>query len=206
MTSEQKTIGILIFEDVEVLDFCGPFEVFYVTRLDDNRRRETDSPFRPLLIAESMEPVKTTGGMNVLPHHTLVDCPRLDLLVVPGGWGTRREMKNDSLLDWIRTKALEIEATASVCTGSLVLAASGLLKGRSATTHWRSLELMRDRFPDTKVEFEKRFTFDGNIFTSAGISAGIDLSLQIVARYYGEVIARQTARHMEYPYPETDAR
>jgi len=199
-------VGILIFPDVEVLDFCGPFEVFSVTRLDDARRRQTASPFEVLLVAERAEPLLTTGGMQVTPHHTLANCPPLELLVVPGGWGTRREIENQPLIEWITARGRAAETLSSVCTGSMLLAQAGLLSGRRATTHWRSLERMRDAFPDVSVVTDRHWVEDGNVVTSAGISAGIDMALRLVTRYYGEPVARTTARHMEYPYPESDAR
>ena len=101
----RKRVGILVFPDVEVLDFCGPFEVFSVTRLDESRRREEPSPFEVVLVAETTEPITATGGLRVLPDHALVSCPRLDLLVVPGGWGTRRLVQSDEVVGWIRDRA-----------------------------------------------------------------------------------------------------
>jgi transcriptional regulator GlxA family with amidase domain len=204
MTS--KRVGILVFPDVEVLDFCGPFEVFSVTRLDEARRREDPSPFEVVLVAERAEPVVATGGLKVIPDHTLASCPGLDLLVVPGGWGTRREIDNSRLLDWIAARAREVETLASVCTGAMLLGRAGLLDGRRATTHWASLEWMRDSFPRVTVEGAQHVVEDGDILTSAGISAGIDLALRVVARHCGEPVARATARRMEYPYPDDNRR
>lgn len=203
---EKKRIGIVLFKNIEVLDFCGPFEVFSVTRLNEEKRREELSPFEVLLVAEHPEPVTTTGNMNVIPHYTFENCPRLNILVVPGGWGTRKELNNPVMLEWLRTRASEVETLTSVCTGSLLLGFAGLLDGLHATTHWRSLEWMRDSLPAVLVEFEKHVVEDGRVFTSAGISAGIDLALRVVARYFGEDIARATARHMEYPYPDRNER
>ncbi|MGP8097324.1 MAG: DJ-1/PfpI family protein [Steroidobacteraceae bacterium] len=137
-------VGIVLFEDVEILDFCGPFEVFSATREDEDRRREAPAPFEVLLVA--------------------------------------------------------------VCTGSMLLGFVGLLDGLHATTHWRSLDWMRESFPKVAVEYGKHFVKDGRVFTSAGISAGIDMSLMVVAHHLGEEVARATARHMEYPYPQSDAR
>ena len=202
----RKRVGILIFPDVEVLDFCGSFEVFSVTRLDEAKRREEGSPFEVLLVAERSDPVTTTGGMRVLPDHTLESCPRLDLLVVPGGWGTRTEIKNRRLLDWIAARAGQVETLTSVCTGAMLLGHAGLLDGRRATTHWRSLDWMRESFPAVTVEDALRVVEDGNVITSAGISAGIDMALRVVARIHGEAIARNTARHMEYPFPDDNRR
>lgn len=198
--------GILVFEDVEVLDFCGPYEVFATARLNESRRREDSPPFEPLLVAESPEPVIASGGMRVLPDHKLDDCPPLDVLLVPGGWGVRRELSNRRLLGWISARAQEAGTLASVCTGAMLLGGAGLLDGRRATTHWRSLDWMQDSFPSVEVERELRVVDEGDVVTSAGISAGIDLALTLVARYCGEEVARSTARHMEYPYPEDNVR
>jgi transcriptional regulator GlxA family with amidase domain len=200
----QKRVGILVFPDVEVLDFCGPFEVFSVTRLNEAARREEPSPFEVGLVAEEAAPLRTTGGMRVIPDHTLDSCPPLDVLVVPGGWGTRAEIKNARLLDWIKTRAAQVETLTSVCTGSMLLGQAGLLDGRHATTHWRSLPWMRESFPAVTVEEKLHVVEDGNVLTSAGISAGIDMALRVVARYYGETVARNTARNMEYRYNPDD--
>ncbi|HEY3276637.1 MAG TPA: DJ-1/PfpI family protein [Syntrophorhabdaceae bacterium] len=200
---ERKKVGILIFDEVEALDFCGPFEVFSVTRLHEESRGEDPSPFEVLLVAEKADPVITTGGMKVVPHCGIATCPRFDILFIPGGMGTRREMGNEPLITWISERAREAGTVASVCTGSMLLGRAGLLKGRRATTHWALLDWMRDLFPDTKVERDLHVVEDGNIFTSAGISAGIDCALLIVAKYFGDGVSRETAKRMEYPYPET---
>jgi transcriptional regulator GlxA family with amidase domain len=203
---EKKRVGIVLFENIEVLDFCGPFEVFSVTRLNEERRREDPSPFEVLLVAEKKDTVVTTGGMKVIPDHTFKSCPKLDILVVPGGWGIRKELKNPAMLNWLHMRASKVETLTSVCTGSMLLGFAGLLDGSHATTHWRSLDWMRESFPAVTVEYDKHVVEDGRILTSAGISAGIDMALKVVARYYGEAIARATARHMEYPYPDNNAR
>ena len=203
---ERKRVGIVLFEDVEVLDFCGPFEVFTATRLNEGKRREEPSPFEVLLVAEHPDPVIATGNMKVIPHVTFKDCPCLDILVVPGGWGTRKELNNLVMLDWLRTRAVEVKTLTSVCTGSMLLGFAGLLDGLHATTHWRSLDWMRESFPAVTVECGKHVVEDGRVLTSAGISAGIDMALRVVARYFGEDIARATAKYMEYPYPDSNAR
>jgi transcriptional regulator GlxA family with amidase domain len=203
---ERKRVGIVLFENIEVLDFCGPFEVFSATRLHEERRREEPSPFEVLLVAEKADPVVTTGGMKVIPDHTFESCPKLNILVVPGGGGTRKELKNPAMLNWLRIRASEVETLTSVCTGSMLLGFAGLLEGCYATTHWRSLDWMRESFPSVKVEYDKHVVEDGRVFTSAGISAGIDMALKVVARYCGEGVARATAKHMEYLYPENNAR
>lgn len=199
-------VGILIFPKVEVLDFAGPYEVFSVTRLNEERRREEAPLFEVKLIAENLEPIEAAGGLRVLPNYGLDNCPPLDVLVVPGGWGTRKEINNQRLIDWIAARGKEVETLSSVCTGSMLLGRAGLLEGLRATTHWRSLDWMRESFPATKVETAMHVVEDGRVFTSAGISAGIDMSLRVVARYYGESVARATARHMEYPFPDNNKR
>jgi len=203
---DRKTVGIVIFDDIEVLDFCGPFEVFSATRLDEAKRREEPSPFEVKLIAENGGQVCTSGGMRVCAHHSFDDAPRLDILCVPGGWGTRREMENPRMLQWLRARSQEVELVTSVCTGAMLLGFAGLLEGRRATTHWRSLEWMAQSFPQTTVIRDQHVVDDGQVITSAGISAGIDMALTVVRRYCGDDIARATARHMEYPFPDTNHR
>ena len=202
----RRRVGILIFPDVEVLDFCGPFEVFSAARLDEARRREEPSPYEVVLVAETRDVVVATGGLKVVPDHTPEDCPPLDVLVVPGGWGTRREMANEALLAWVAERGRAVPTLASVCTGSLLLGKAGLLDGKRATTHWRVLGEMRAWFPAVTVVDEEHVVEDGGVLTSAGISAGIDMALRVVARHHGEAVARATARHMEYPYPEDNRR
>jgi transcriptional regulator GlxA family with amidase domain len=202
----RRKVGILVFPEVEVLDFCGPFEVFSVTRLDEERRRLDPSPYEVLIIAENPGVVVAAGGLKVVPDHTLDDCPPLDVLVVPGGWGTRREMMNDRLIAWIAERGQQVTTLTSVCTGSLLLGKAGLLDGRRATTHWRVLEEMRGLFPAVNVIDDQHVVEEGNIITSAGISAGIDMALRVVTRHHGDAVARATARYMEYPFPEDNRR
>jgi transcriptional regulator GlxA family with amidase domain len=199
------TVGILIFDQVEVLDVAGPFEVFSVTRLN-KEHREGSSPFRVLLVSERMGQVLAIGGLRFIPDVTTDNCPDLDLLIVPGGWGTRKEVKNNSLLKWIAVQAAKTRLTASVCTGSSLLGKAGLLDAREATTHWGAFDFLREAAPKSQIREDVRFTLAEPIFTSAGVSAGIDLALRIVSYFFGIEIAQATARQMEYPYPETDSR
>ena len=198
----RKRIGIMLFNDVEVLDFCGPFEVFSVTLEDEALRRKEPSPCQVLLVAESMGAITTAGGMKVMPMATFADCPELDLLLVPGGQGTRREMVHEVTLKFVREQSARAGLVASVCTGALVLGKAGLLAGLRATTHWGALDLLRELCRDVQVDSVAQVVDEGRIMTSAGIAAGIDLALMIVRRWYGEPVARATARHMEYPFPE----
>ena len=183
---DRKRVGILVFPDVEILDFCGPFEV--------------------LVVAETKEPVVATGGLRVLPDHDLTSCPRLDILVVPGGWGTRSLVRNERVVGWIRERAGQAELAVSVCTGSFLYGQAGLLDGRRATTHWLSLDRMKDTYPAIDVVRDEHVVEDGSILTSAGIAAGIDMALRVVLRYHGEAVARTSARYMEYPYLDHNAR
>ena len=200
------TVGIVIFDQVEVLDVAGPFEAFSVTRLNEERRLEQSSPFRILLVSERKGQVSAIGGLRFTPDVTIDDCPALDLLIVPGGWGTRKEVKNDTLLRWIADRAAKTRLTASVCTGSSLLGKAGLLDRREATTHWRAFDFLRDAAPTALIRQDVLFTLDDPIFTSAGVSAGIDLALRIVSHFFGAKIGQATARQMEYPYPQNDQR
>jgi transcriptional regulator GlxA family with amidase domain len=195
----QRTVGILIFDDVEVLDFCGPFEVFATTITPGaDPLRGEEPPFRVVTIAERYATVACRGGLLVQPHYTIEDHPRLDILVVPGGYGTRREVNNTRLLDWIDAQNRSTELTTSVCTGAFLLAARGLLDNMPATTHWGSIDRLRTAHPAVTVLDNVRYVDNGHIVTSAGVSAGIDMSLHIVSRLLGEETARNTARRMEY--------
>ena len=196
--AEQRAVGILIFDEVEVLDFCGPFEVFSVARAPGEDGGDEVPLFRVLTIAERPGIVRCTGGLLVQPHHTISDHPPLDILVVPGGRGTRRERTNRVLLDWIAAQDRQTALTTSVCTGAFLLAATGVLDGRRATTHWASIEWLREHHPMIDVRADERVVDEGRVVTSAGISAGIDMALHLVARLHGEAVAMQTARRMEY--------
>ena len=193
-----RTLAILIFEDVEVLDFCGPFEVFSVAN------RFTDaSAFHVFTVAEKPGPVLTRGGLSVNPHHRLADWPKPDMLLVPGGQGTRREMNNAVLTDWIRQASEKAELVLSVCTGALLLAKAGLLDGLEATTHHGAIDLLREVAPKTTVHADRRFVDNGRVICSAGIAAGMDMSLHVVARLLGKELAEKTARQMEYLWQPT---
>lgn len=189
-----RNVGILIFEDVEVLDFCGPYEVFTAARTDDERY------FNTFTVAESLAPVKARAGLRTLPDFTIDKAPPIDILVVPGGQGTRREVDNPRLIEWIRNVAEQAELTTSVCTGSFLLGQAGLLDNGRATTHWRSIERMRETFPAVEVVSDVRWVDAGNVVTAAGISAGIDMSLHVIERLSGVEVAALSARRMEYDH------
>jgi transcriptional regulator GlxA family with amidase domain len=188
-----RRVAILIFDEVEVLDFCGPFEVFAVTGA-----RAEEKPFEVFTVAATAAPITARNGLSVNPNYTFADCPQADLLIIPGGYGTRPLMHNQVVLDWIKAQAAHAELVMSVCTGALLLAKAGLLEGLAATTHWAAMDLLREAAPHTTVQPEQRFVDNGRILLSAGISAGIDLSFHIVARLLGRDVAAETARWMEY--------
>src|SRR5690349_13995747 len=190
-------IGILIFDDVEVLDFCGPFEVFSVAAKIVEEAGASPA-ITVFTIAERAGLVRCVGGLKVQPDYTIDEHPSINLLLVPGGWGTRREVDNPRLIDWIRAQDAQTELTTSVCTGAFLLGRAGLLQGHQVTTHWGSIERLRRELPGVTVRGDARFVDEGKIVTSAGISAGIDMALHLVARLQGEVLAHQTARQMEY--------
>lgn len=189
----RRNTAILIFENVEVLDFAGPLEVFSVA--DELSER---SSFKVFTVAETPGTIRTNNGLKIVPEHTLESSPAPDLLIVPGGFGTRALLNKPSLIEWIRVTAKHAEIVASVCTGALLLAKAGLLNDQPATTHYLSHDLLQELAPAALVHRDRRFVDNGPIATSAGISAGIDLSLHLVARLQDRALAEKTAGHMEY--------
>ena len=204
MATPTRTVGILLFDDVEVLDAFGPFEVFSVARTAEQDDGEPPL-FRVVTIAETSDPISTRGGLVVTPHHTITDHPPLNILLIPGGFGTRATVHNATLLEWIRMQADQTDLRTSVCTGAFLYAEIGLLNGMSATTHWGSIERLRSGYPAIDVREDVRFVDEGTIITSAGISAGIDMALHVVARLHGHDSATLTARYMEYDWRPLDA-
>jgi len=195
-----RTVGILIFDDVEVLDFCGPFEVFASARRPGTEERDERRLFDVCIIAQEERTIHCRGNLLVQPHFTIENHPPLDIILIPGGHGTRRERDNQVVLDWIAAQDRQAEITTSVCTGAFLLAALGLLDGHAATTHWGSIDWMREHHPAVEMREDVRFVDEGPIITSAGVSAGIDMALHIVERLHGPEIAAETARGMEYDW------
>jgi transcriptional regulator GlxA family with amidase domain len=196
----KRNVGIFVFDDVEVLDFAGPFEVFSRVRLEPgvaSRRSDASAPFNVFTIAARPGPVTATGGLVIQPAHTFANAPRIDLLIVPGGFGTRPLLEDASAIDWIRSTSGSVQQTMSVCTGSLLLAKAGVLSGRRATTHWGALELLGSIDPSIRVEHSVRAVHDG-VHSSAGVSAGIDMALDVVEELHGREVADETARYIEY--------
>lgn len=193
----RTTVGVVMFDDVEELDFCGPLEVFSNARSSGKTSDETRL-FRVVTIAERESLIRGRGSLLIQPHHTVHHHPPLDILVVPGGPGTRRERLNSHLIDWITTQDKQIMLTTSVCTGALLLAEAGILNYLDATTHWGSIDWMHNQYPAMRVVTEKRVVDTGHVVTSAGGSAGIDMALHVVGRLHGRDAAVWTARQMEY--------
>lgn len=190
-------IGILVFDGAEELDFVGPYEVFTVTNEIFAYRKEP-RPHDVVLIAEHETPITCAKGMRVIPHAALAACPPLDVLLIPGGMGTRREVDNPALLAWIATTAAGCTWITSVCTGALLLAAAGPARGKRVTTHWGFIEQLRARGEVTEVVENIRYVRDGNVVTAAGVSAGIDMALWLVGQLHGSDLARAVQRMMEY--------
>lgn len=191
----RKSVGILIFDEVEVLDFAGPFEVFSIVG-----QRDGDGAFNVYTIAEAEGTITARNGLRVIPDKSFADDPRPDIVLIPGGYGTRPLLERPDVIDWIGTRSADAELTLSVCTGSLLLAKAGLLDGLEATTHWGALDLLAEIAPDVSVQRETRVVDNGNIVTSAGVAAGIDMAFHIVARLEGNEAAEEAALYMEYPW------
>jgi len=191
----QRHLAIFVFDDVEVLDFAGPFEVFSVTQWQNEVK-----PFKVSLVAEKPGPVLARNGFSINPHYGLHDHPHADMILVPGGFGTRREMLNLVALNWVKKQSQTAELVLSVCTGSLVLGAAGLLDELPATTHHLRFDLLRQTAPRCKVHEDRRVVDSGKVVTSGGIAAGIDMSFHVVARLLGKEVAIETAEYMEYPW------
>lgn len=194
-----RFVGIFLYEEIEVLDFTGPYEVFSTAvRVKKRLDAAAEKPFVVVTVAERLEPVRARGGLTVLPQACIATHPSLDILIIPGGVHTPL-LEREQLIGWIARCAMRAEITASVCTGAMLLARAGLLSGKPATTHWEDLPELR-AYPEIDVIDDKRWIDTGKIITSAGISAGIDMSLHIVARVEGEELAMRTARQMEYTW------
>jgi transcriptional regulator GlxA family with amidase domain len=189
-----RTVAILAFDDMEVLDFAGPYEVFNVAgELGDG------DPFSVFSVGVGDGPVTGRGGFTVLPTYSLADAPIPDLVVVPGGAGSRALMKDEQVLSWVRERAAEAELLMSVCTGALVLGAAGLLARRAATTHHDAYDELAAVSPTTKVIRGQRFVRSSeNILTSGGVSAGVDLALHVVQLLAGQETRDRAVAEMEW--------
>ncbi|MEM6838799.1 MAG: DJ-1/PfpI family protein [Cyanobacteria bacterium P01_C01_bin.120] len=194
-------VGILIFPEVEVLDFAGPYEVFSRTRLTpgvESRRSDDSAPFRVFTVAKTADTLKAVGGLQVTPDYDFAAAPKIDLLVVPGGYGTRPILQDETTLDWIQSVSTNAQQVTSVCTGALVLAKLGMLSHKRATTHWGAYDFLAEMDQSITVERDRRVVHDG-IFTSAGVAAGIDMAFAVVESLFGKAVADETAHYIEFP-------
>lgn len=199
-----RNVAIFLFDEVEVLDFAGPYEVFSVTGL----RTLAEKPFHVYTVAEK-SPIKARNGLTILPDYRLDNCPAPDIILIPGGggisaegvpFGSRREMNNPVVLEWVRKHASRVELVLSVCTGALILGNAGLLEGLKATTHFKALDGLRAISPGIEVVEGVRYVDNGRVILSAGVSAGIDMSYYVVSKLLGKDTADEAARYAQYDY------
>jgi len=196
----KKNIGIFIFNDVELLDFSGPFEVFSRTRTKkgiQSRLDEKLSPFNTFTFSIDGKVITTTGGIKVIPNYSFSNVPSLDITIISGGFGTRKLLNNKKAILWIKDLPNKSSMIASVCTGSLLLAKAGLLRNKKATTHWGAIKLLKSIDKSINI-IKKNKIVEDIIITSAGVSSGIDMSFYIVSKLYGEDVAEDTAKYIEY--------
>ncbi|THF76877.1 DJ-1/PfpI family protein [Cohnella fermenti] len=197
----ELAIGIVLFDGVEVLDFAGPYEVFSLARVPGESEPWV-YPCRVSTLSEDGNVVRAARGLRIVPDYSFADSPQFDALIVPGGPGARQESERDNLVAWLASRRADTPIMAGVCTGALLLARAGLLDGRSATTHAASLARLAERHPLVQAVSGVKYVDDGDLATSAGISAGIDLSLRLVERLIGRETAERAARTMEYEWRE----
>ena len=188
-------VGIYIYDDAEVLDFSGPFEVFSTA----SRISGTSSLFNVFLVGETGRTISARGGFKVNPAYGFSDHPPIDILVIVGGVHVE-EMKKSNVLNWIKEISEKTKFIASVCTGAFLLAEAGILSNQKVTTHWEDIPDLRESYPNLKVLEKRRWVEEGNIITSGGISAGIDMSLHLVSKLNGLELAEKTAKQMEFQW------
>jgi len=198
-------VSILVFDAVEVLDFAGPYEVFTTaSRVHGKHHPDAGALFEVACVSRDGQAIQARAGLRVLPEHSFANHPPCDLLLVPGGVVSAAQAC-PATLDWIARTAAGAQITASVCTGAFLLAASGVLRQGRVTTHWEDVADLRQAFPALEVCAGPRWIDNGALVTSAGISAGIDMCLHLVARLAGPELARLTARQMDYPWSDDAA-
>ena len=197
------SIGIYLFDAVEVLDFAGPYEVFTTASRVAKKLnpQNDDAPFEVFTIGKTKEAIHARAGLQLFPDFAFGAHPAIDVLLIPGGVVTQ-ELEIVELIEWIKTSAHRATLTASICTGAFLLAKAGLLDGKKATTHWEDIDELASMFPSLHVKASQRWVDEGNIITSGGISAGIDMSLHLVERLSSRTLALQTARQMEFDWRE----
>jgi transcriptional regulator GlxA family with amidase domain len=193
--SQQWKVGILLFNEVEVLDVAGPFEVFSIVINPGS----AEKPFIVKTVAQTKELIKTRYDLKIQPDFDFSDAPHFDILIIPGGYGAEEiEIHNEKIIEWIKERMQSIHLMASVCTGAFLLAEAGLLDGKQVTTHWIDSDRLEKEYPNIKVKRDVKYVDEGSIITSGGISAGINMSFYIIQKLLGEDIAKTTAKRMEY--------
>ena len=208
---KKRVVGILIYPEVETIDFCGPYEVFTVAHTHDAPPADAKPGemgrmtrlFDVRVVAATADPVAVRGGLKVIPTDTFASCPQVDILVVPGH-PNGDVLKDKALVAWVAKQAGKAELVTSVCTGSFILAEAGLLDGKSSATHQMFLKEMQGKYPKVTVAAGKRVVEDGNVVTSAGMSSGLDMSLKVVGKLHGEGVAKMASRIIEYPPPAAE--
>jgi len=185
----QIPVAFLISDGAVVIDFCGPWEVFQDVMIPGRE----EMPFRLYTVAETKKPIRTSGGMQIVPDYTIQNAPPPKVIVIPA-----QSQPSPAILEWIRKSSQTTDVTMSVCTGAFVLAKTGLLNGKSATTYHGAFGRFATQFPDVQLKRGARFVENGNLATAGGLSSGIDLALRVVERYYGREVARKTAYDLEY--------
>lgn len=194
----RRNVAVFVHEGVELLDFAGPGEVFAAAG--------SRQAFKVYTVAATKAPIKAQEFLTITPEFSLDDCPKPDIIVLPGGL-TRVPLRDPKVIEWVQKASVDAEVTMSVCTGAFLLAKAGLLDGKEATTHWGSIEQLKTAAPGIKVRADKRVVDNGKVVTTAGVSAGIDGSLHVVKRLLGEQAAKDTARYMEYKWePESNGK
>lgn len=193
LAMKKYSVGIFLFDEVEVLDFAGPFEVFSVTAQLNNYE-----PFSVFTVSENGDEIKAVNGLYVIPDFSFDDHPDIDILVIPGGDGTKELIDRPEIIDWINQVNDQNEITMSVCSGARLMAKAGLLDGLDSTTHHDVIKDVANITPETNILEGKRFVDEGKIMTSGGITAGIDLSFHVVEKLFGKGMANETAIYMEY--------
>lgn len=188
--NDKRTLGVVLFPGFELLDVCGPAEMF----------GNLGGRMRVIMVAEHAGPIASTQGTKLVADYSFADCPRLDLILVPGGFGTLAQLNKPVLLDWLKDRAAKAEIVTSVCSGASILAKAGLLDGRPATTNKQFYTMCTAPGPKVKWIKEARWVDDGNIVTSSGVSAGMDMALHVIARLYGTEAAERIANGTEYQW------
>ena len=198
------SVGIFIFDNVEVLDFAGPYEVFTTASRVFNKTTSSpleNLPFEVFTVGKTKKSIYARAGLKLHPDYSITSHPTPDVLLIPGGVVTK-EMDDADILSWIKSTSTFTTITASICTGAFLLAKAGLLEGKASTTHWEDIDELRTLFPTLHVKENMRWVDEGSIVTSAGISAGIDMSLHLVERLMGQELALNTAKQMEFDWTQ----